>query len=174
MLAPPKIKKRETCIHSSFSFRSQWLQTRIKRFSLDLVWYGGKGVCTYIEKNWWSPPSVWRGRLPGVPLRSCALFLDIFFDHFLRSIFLDIGSILGGFWASNSHFFRYFSLSFFDLIFGSIFVGFLMEFWPLETLKIVTFFRKNVDFYQIDVFALSSKIDPKNVEIWIPQSKTNR
>ena len=74
---------------------------------------------------------------------------------------MDFGSILEGFWAPNSHFFRYFSLSIFGFIFGSIFVRFFVDFWPLETLKIELPPARELNFDKIDVFHFITNFDPK-------------
>ena len=63
---------------------------------------------------------------------------------------MDFGSILEGFWAPNSHFFRCFSLSFFGFIFGLIFLRFFVDFWPLETLKIELPPARELNFDKID------------------------
>ena len=65
---------------------------------------------------------------------------------------MDFWCILEGFWAPNLHFFRYFALSCFGLIFGSIFFRFFVGFGGLGTLKIAISPRREHDFYKIDVF----------------------
>ena len=65
---------------------------------------------------------------------------------------MDFGFILEGFWVPNSHFFRYFSLSFSGFIFRSIFLQFFVDFWSLETLKIELPPARELNFNKIDAF----------------------
>ena len=74
---------------------------------------------------------------------------------------MDFGFILEGFWVPNSHFFRYFSLSFSGFIFGSIFLQFFVDFWSLETLKIELPPAREHNFDKIDVFHFIANFDPK-------------
>ena len=74
---------------------------------------------------------------------------------------MDFGSILEGFWAPNSHLFRYFPLSFFGFIFGSIFLWFFVDFWSLETLKFVLPPAREHNFDKIDVFHFIANFAPK-------------
>ena len=51
-----------------------------------------------------------------------------------------------------------------DINFRSVFYGLFIDFWKLESLKIVLPLKRNAYFCKIDVFALSKKNDQKNVD----------
>ena len=48
---------------------------------------------------------------------------------------------------------------------------FFVNFWFFKPLKIMLPSRRNANFCKIDVFALSSKVDEKIIEFWIPKSR---
>ena len=108
-------------------------------------------------KNWGgdiprqSPPLVWHGWFPLVPVCPSLPFWSYFSNIFWDRILMDFWSILGGIWAPNLDFFRYFSLSFFGFIFGSIFLWFCVDFGRLESLILVLPPAREHNFYKIDV-----------------------
>ena len=53
-------------------------------------------------------------------------------------------------------------------------VLFLVFFLTLETLKIVLPSRQELEFYKINVFALSSKTDQKDIDFQSPKSMKNQ
>ena len=121
-----------------------------------------------------SPPicgarlTAWSKRFPSLPFRG--FFFILFFIRF----FFDFGPLLQAISIQKSMFSCYVSHRFFVFILDPLFCGLFVDFQLLETLKIVLPSRRNANFYKIDVFALSPKIDQKNVEIWRPKSIENR
>ena len=69
--------------------------------------------------------------------------------------------------ASKIQFFESWRALVSDLNFRSIFYGLFIDFWKLESLKIVLPPKRNAYFCKIDVFALSQKNDQKNVDFGV-------
>ena len=100
----------------------------------------------------------------------CFTLFSFFF--LLRFVF-DFEPLFLSFSSLFPLFFLFFRLAFFGLNFGSIFGRFFVNFYTLEPLILSLPSRRNAIFYKIGVFAFTSKIDPKNVEIWNPKSMKN-
>ena len=69
--------------------------------------------------------------------------------------------ISGGFWVPNLDFFRYFSLSFFGTVYGSIFFRFFVDFGPLESLILVLPPARELNFHKIHVLGIVNKFGPQ-------------
>ena len=108
-----------------------------------------------------SPPLVWHGRLPGVPRSPSLHFRTYSSIIFQDRIFWILDLISGGFCVPNLDFFRYFSLSFFGIVFGSIFFRFFADFGPLESLILVLPPARELNFHKIHVLGIINKFGPK-------------
>ena len=86
---------------------------------------------------------------------------------------MDFGHHFRRLFGSKNSKFPYFFLSFFGLFFELIFLGFFVDFLSLESLKIVLPPRRELNFYKIGVFVLSSKIDQKTMDFWVQKSSQN-
>ena len=99
--------------------------------------------------------------------------MRLFFHLIFDSVFLDFGLHFRGFLAPKIQNFDGFFLSFFESFFGFIFFGFFVDFLSLESLKIVLPPRRELNFYKIGVFVLSSKIDQKTMDLGVQKSSQN-
>ena len=88
-------------------------------------------------------------------------FWIYFSTIFQNRIFWILDLISGGFRAPNLDFFRYFSLSFFGIVYGSIFFRFFVDFGPLESLILVLPPAREFNFHEIHVLGIMNKFGPK-------------